>query len=214
MGQGKNTVFGFRYSVFGKNERVLPFRKLKTEYRIPRGALHENGLRCYTSSPRLAEGPEDADLAQFFPKGWGMNVCKLHSALRWGMILAMLTTGLGCGQDDALTPVRGRVFYHGQPLPGGTIVFTPYVERGGRGPLAWCEIGSDGRYMLRTGEKFGTIPGWYRVTIAAPARSVSPGQAIVPPVVDLPRKYSDPEQSGLLREVQPGKSDEQDFHLE
>ncbi len=142
-----------------------------------------------------------------------MDVGKLRTALHWGTILGMLS-GLGCGQDDSLTPVHGRVFYHGQPLPGGTIVFTPDVERGGRGPLACGEIGSDGRYTLRTGDKPGTIPGWYRVTIAAPARAVSPGQAVAPPVVELSRKYSDPEQSGLLREIQAGKSEEQDFHLE
>jgi hypothetical protein len=144
---------------------------------------------------------------------WGMNVSTSCSPLRCVIFLAALAV-FGCGRDESLTPVRGQVFFHGQPLPGGTIVFTPDVERGGHGPLACGEIGSDGRYSLHTGDKFGTAPGWYRVTIAPPARAVAPGQAVVPPSVELPRKYSDPEQSGLLREVQPGKSGEQDFHLE
>src|SRR5579883_1000213 len=142
-----------------------------------------------------------------------MEVRMPRTALCCGFYLVALAV-LGCGQGEPMTPVHGRVFFHGQPLPGGTIVFTPDVERGGRGPLACGEIGGDGRYTLRTGDKLGTIPGWYRVTIAPPTHAAAPGQAVLPPAVELPRKYSDPEQSGLLREVQPGKSGEQDFHLE
>jgi hypothetical protein len=131
-----------------------------------------------------------------------------------GVVVVAALAVLGCGQDEELTPVHGRVFFHGRPLPGGTIVFTPDLERGGRGPLACGEIAVDGRYTLHTGDKLGVVSGWHRVTIAPPSLAVAPGQAVQPPVVDLPRKYRDPEQSGLLREVQPGKSGEQDFHLE
>jgi hypothetical protein len=121
---------------------------------------------------------------------------------------------LGCGQDEERMPVHGRVFFHDRPLPGGTIVFTPDPERGGRGPLACGEIDADGRYTLHTGDKLGAVPGWHRITIAPPSPPVVPGQPISPPVIALPRKYSHPEHSGLLREVQPGKSSEQDFHLD
>jgi hypothetical protein len=130
-----------------------------------------------------------------------------------GLVLAVLAV-VGCSGDEPLTPVHGRVFFRGQPLPGGTIVFTPDPERGGRGPLAYAEISADGRYSLRSGDKLGAVAGWHRVTIAPPAPAVTPGQTIRPPAVELPRRYSDPEQSGLLREVRPGKSGEQDFYLE
>jgi len=133
--------------------------------------------------------------------------------LRCGLVLATSVV-LGCGQEGSLTPVHGRVFYRGQPLPGGTIVFTPDPERGGRGPLATGEIDSEGWYSPRSGDQLGAVPGWHRVTIAPPARAAAPGQAVPPPAVPLPRKYSDPEQSGLLREVRPGKSGEQNFYLE
>jgi hypothetical protein len=113
---------------------------------------------------------------------------------------------LGCGGDEKLTPVRGRVFFHGQPLAGGTIVFTPDAERGGHGPLAWGEIEADGRYLLHTGDKTGVVPGWHRISIAPPSAASS--------AVYLPRKYGDPEQSGLLREIQAGKLSEQDFYLQ
>lgn len=128
--------------------------------------------------------------------------------------LVAALAGFGCGSDDKQTPVQGRVFFHGRPLPGGTIVFAPDVERGGNGPLAMGEINADGHYTLRTGEHLGVVPGWHRVTIAPPNPAVAPGQAVPPPFVDLPRKYSDPQQSGLLRQVLPGTSAEQDFHLE
>jgi|SRR5579875_1294295 hypothetical protein len=141
-----------------------------------------------------------------------MGVYMPRMPLCGGVVVAALTV-LGCGHDEALTPVRGRVFFRGQPLPGGTIVFTPDAERGGHGPLAIGEIGPDGRYSLRSGDKLGAVPGWHRITIAPPTLAAVPGQAVPPPAVELPRKYSDPEQSGLLREVRPGKSGEQDFYL-
>lgn len=129
-----------------------------------------------------------------------------------GFLLAL--TALGCGRSDTLTPVRGRVFFCGQPLAGGTIVFTPDLERGGHGSLACGEIDAEGRFSLHTGDQAGATPGWHRVTIAPPAPPVTPGRQAVPPPIDLPRSYSDPDQSGLLREVQSGKSNEHDFHLE
>jgi hypothetical protein len=126
-----------------------------------------------------------------------------------GLLLALAV--LGCGRDEKLTPVRGQVFYHGRPLAGGTIVFTPDAERGGRGPLACGEIGADGRFTLHTGDKPGAVPGWHRITVAS---VTPPAQTAAPPVMDLPRRYSDPEQSGLLREIKAGVVAEQDFHLE
>ena len=137
----------------------------------------------------------------------------VRTPLRCGLVLAVLAL-FGCGGDEPLTPVHGRVFFRGQPLPGGTIVFAPDAERGGRGPLAYAEIADDGRYSLRSGDKLGAVAGWHRITIAPPVLAVVPGQTLRPAAVELPRRYSDPEQSGLLREVRPGKSGEQDFYLE
>ncbi len=144
---------------------------------------------------------------------WGMRVKSLRRMLALGCFVAVLA-GLGCGSNENITPVHGRVFFRGRPLPGGTIVFAPDVERGGNGPLATGEIDAEGHYTMRTREQLGVIPGWHRITIASPALAVSPGRDAPPPIVDLPRKYSDPQQSGLLRQVRPGKSGEQDFYLE
>jgi hypothetical protein len=143
----------------------------------------------------------------------GLVVNSPRQSLQCGSLLAALAV-LGCGQNEQQTPVGGRVFFHGQPLPGGTIVFTPDAERGGHGPLACGEIDAEGRYTLHTGDKPGAVPGWHRVTIAPPSPVVAPGQTAAPPAIKLPRKYSDPEQSGLLRQVQAGTTAAQDFHLE
>ena len=74
------------------------------------------------------------------------------------LLLAALLAG--CSRPDAeLAPVQGQVFYRGRPLAGGTIVFTPDPERGGHGPQAIAEIGTDGRYTLLTSGKKGAVPG-------------------------------------------------------
>jgi hypothetical protein len=144
---------------------------------------------------------------------WGRRVNASRTLLGFFCLWTALASA-GCGSDEKQTPVHGRVYFHGRPLPGGTIVFTPDLERGGSGSVAYAEIDADGYYSLRGGEKLGVAAGWHRVTIAPPALAVKPGQAVPPPLVDLPRKYSDPHQSGLLRQVQPGKSAEQDFYLD
>jgi hypothetical protein len=120
--------------------------------------------------------------------------------LCWGLVLLA-----GCGRSGpALAPVQGRVFYRGQALVGGTIVFTPDPHRGGSGPQAWAEIGGDGRYTLCSGGKKGAVPGWHQVTIAPPRL-----QGAV-----LPARYRDPEMSGQHVEVKPDRLNICDLHLE
>jgi hypothetical protein len=141
---------------------------------------------------------------------------------------AVLATGLaGCDAASSLAvAVRGSVTYQRVPVPTGLIVFTPDPSRGGSGPMARAELQRDGSYDLRTDDIPGTYPGWYRVTVVAvepscddrtPGRSVAnaypaPGFAI--PRSLLPEKYRDPELSGLTCEVQPGRVNQIDFHLE
>jgi hypothetical protein len=124
----------------------------------------------------------------------------------------------GCqGQPPDLTQVRGKVWYKGAVLKGGTIVFTPDASRGHRGDPACAEIQPDGSYQLKTGDNHGAAPGWHRVTIAA----VSPGTTSLKghPYNPLPRsllpdRYRDPELSGLRCEVKPNQPNTIDFQLE
>jgi hypothetical protein len=119
--------------------------------------------------------------------------------------LALLALATGCGRDTApREAVRGRVLFHGAPLPGGTIVFTPDAERSGQGPLARGVIRSDGSYDLASGPDQGAVAGWHRVTVA-PASSSA---------LAWPAKYTDPERSGQVCEVKTGQVNTIDFHLE
>jgi hypothetical protein len=123
----------------------------------------------------------------------------------WWSICCLSLTLLGCGRSSTpLAQVQGQVFYHGKPLTGGTIVFTPDPQRGGHGPQAWAEINAEGRYHLHTAGQKGATPGWHCVTIA-PAKNDS-GR--------LPARYRDPEQSGQHFEVKPDLVNLCDLHLE
>jgi hypothetical protein len=134
---------------------------------------------------------------------------------RWvslGLIGLLLIICVSCSQQATKREVvRGHVLYRGSALPGGTIVFTPDVERGGDGPMAVAEIKLDGSYSLRTGSDEGAASGPYRVTIAseAPATPEASKAAVV-----LPLTYSDPEKSGLKREVKAGEVNTIDFNLD
>ncbi len=82
-----------------------------------------------------------------------------------GSLAVLAMVAAGCGESKpTLAPVRGHVYYHGVPLAGGAVVFTPDPDRGGRGPLACARIGADGAYVLVTGTDNGAVVGWHRVT--------------------------------------------------
>ena len=122
---------------------------------------------------------------------------------RGAAVLALLLAG-GCGQDaPSLTRVQGTVYYKGVPLKGGTVVFAPDPERGGQGPMALGEIRPDGTYSLRTDGDKGALPGWHRITVSAADRRSA-----------LPRRYADPELSGISHEVQPGRVNTIDLRLD
>jgi len=130
---------------------------------------------------------------------------------------ALLLLGVGCGQDDPTpAPVRGRVYYQGALVTGGTIVFTPDADKGGRGPLARGDIRPDGSYTLASEGQPGAAPGWHRVTIvsvqAAPDKPIGTAFADVRSL--LPRKYAAPDLSGLEGCVKPGEENVIDFHLD
>jgi hypothetical protein len=124
----------------------------------------------------------------------------IRTYLCWAVVLLA-----GCGRSaPVLAPVRGQVFYRGQPLTGGTIVFTPDPQRGGHGPQAWAEVRADGHYTLQTGGKKGAVPGWHRVTLAPPR----------PDAAALPTRYRDPERSGQRVEVKADRANVCNLHLD
>ena len=116
----------------------------------------------------------------------------------------LLTAAIGCDPGvELLSKVTGKVTFRGMPVGTGSIVFTPDASRGASGPQARADIQTDGTYSLRTGDRLGAPPGWYRVTIASveSVPQAGPGQLIQVPRSLLPEKYRDPQLSGLVREV-------------
>src|SRR5207302_8665111 len=100
-------------------------------------------------------------------------------------------------------------------LHSGTIVFPPDASRGSTGPIAHGEIRADGSYTLRSGQAFGAVPGWHRITVAAvhpPAAAA--GQRYAVPQSLVPDRYRDPELSGLVCEVKADRPNVFDFNLE
>ena len=117
---------------------------------------------------------------------------------------AALLLTLACGgKEPVLAPVSGRVFYKGQPLPAGSIVFTPNADKGGRGPLARGEIQTDGSYSLRTNGAPGSCAGWHRVTVVsvqAAAEQPAAGKFLEVRSL-LPARYASPDLSGDRKSV-------------
>lgn len=135
------------------------------------------------------------------------TVCRRHPLLL--LLLLTLPALHGCGSDPGpLVVVHGTVYFRGKPLAGGCIVFVPDELRGNEGEMAQAEIGPDGTFTLRTGERTGIAAGWYRVSIAGPPQV--PG-ALTP---GIPDHFCDPERSGISREVKVGRDQIIDLHLE
>lgn len=87
-----------------------------------------------------------------------------QAALRLGAALVALAAA-GCGDNNAVYPVRGRVTFEGKPLPGGgSIALFPLDNRPGK--TAGGEVAEDGTYELTTyREGDGSMPGEFRVVV-------------------------------------------------
>jgi hypothetical protein len=113
----------------------------------------------------------------------------------------LLIVILGCSSGPVVpTSIQGRILFQKQPLRGGTIVFTPDMNRGSVGPMAAGEIFSDGTYtVLPQPGKDSIYAGWYKVSFASQG---------------LPSKYSDPNLSGQVKQILSGQINKIDFNLE
>jgi hypothetical protein len=127
-------------------------------------------------------------------------------------VLAITTFVLaGCGSKPlAKIAVKGKVWYRGQPLPGGTIVFAPDAERGNNGPLAKGTIAADGTFALAP----ETAAGWYRIAVAPLPSDSTSAPTVSNPYPGLPARYRNPNLSGLNGEIKPGTENTFEFNLE
>lgn len=103
-----------------------------------------------------------------------------------------LGVAAGCGPDRPdVVPASGQVLIDGQPLPHGFVQVLPENARPATGPV------KDGRFVLTTFEPGdGVVPGRHRVAVLASEAEGGTGQRW-----HAPKKYADPETSGLEIEV-------------
>jgi hypothetical protein len=120
---------------------------------------------------------------------------------------------IGCGGSTVPTAIRGLALYRGEPLAGGTVVFTPNAEKGSAGPIATGTIQPDGSFSLETPDGKPIAAGWYRVAVAAGPGMVDI-QTVDRPYPGLPARYRIPTLSGLEREVKSGMENRFEFDLD
>lgn len=152
-----------------------------------------------------------------------ISFLSLRSAVCLSLCLAASLSGCGNGDRVTVYPTKGVVLFEGKPMAGGgAITFVPLTALEGK--AAGGVIKEDGTFVMSTYEEGdGSIAGEFRVMIhqstmqepettpdadgkAAASRS-EPTQTVAKDA-QIPRVYSDPNQSPLTVKVDPNGSNE------
>jgi hypothetical protein len=115
------------------------------------------------------------------------------------LLLSLLFAGCG-PKHPQMAPVKGKVLIDGQPLTFGSVGTLPPSGRGAHG-----EIQPDGTFELFTyGKHDGALVGLHKVSVAAYEQSGKKDPESGYGKLMTPKKYGDPQSSGLTIDVQPG----------
>jgi hypothetical protein len=132
------------------------------------------------------------------------------------LIATALALLCGCGGSD-VGSVSGTITVGGQPVERGTVVF----ENPAAGISVTAEIGSGGRYTVKTYEFDGLPPGDYQIAIRPQVLSdgetplvSDPSAESATPASAIPEKYHRLDQSGLTATVVAGDNPPFDFDLQ
>ncbi len=130
----------------------------------------------------------------------------------WSRSLAApaLALLLGCEPADPYQvgptcPVEGTVWVDRRPcrVPGGgfgRVWLYPDVRKGNACPqVPSGDVGADGRFRIRTRDRDGAPPGWYRVQVVA--RGVAGKDRATRPIDLVAPRYGDAARSGLTLHV-------------
>ena len=128
-------------------------------------------------------------------------------SLMIGAAIIALQGGCGSSHEETPATVRGRVWFQGEPVAAGVVVFAPDPDRGGSGKPIRGDTGPDGSFELRVEGSPHIPPGWYRVAIAPPPDRLESWAA-------FPPQLRRPDRSTLVREVAPGQENVFDFAIE
>jgi len=116
-------------------------------------------------------------------------------ALVFACVCLMFASGCGDG-GPSLVDVTGTVTQNNKPLEGAAVMFMPDPSSADARP-AEDTTGPDGNYKLRTGTRFGAVPGKYHVVIT-PAPPASAIAQVDPAFAD------DPFMASLSAGAEPG----------
>ena len=149
-------------------------------------------------------------------------ICQAASAVPCKQVLAAiwitaLVAEFGCERMPETIPVRGRVTYHGQPLATGDVKLIPVEIPEGRPKRpATGSLNVHGEFELSTfrpGD--GVVPGEYAVAVVSIRRYANLLDPNDKPEYAVPRRYVDPNTSGLKAVIPEQTSEpiELDFKL-
>jgi hypothetical protein len=142
---------------------------------------------------------------------------------RYSANLAIVVIFLvGCGSDGLpdMVPIRGEVYYNGEPLADGFVVYLP--KKVGEGRQATGPIQPDGSFVLTTQQGGdGAMHGAYDVVIyedTAPAGEYSTREEYEAAMKrkrasKVPQKYSSQHTSGLSDTVDDNHSGFKRFEM-
>ena len=117
-------------------------------------------------------------------------------------LLAVLGLGLtGCGPEEVLGRVEGKVTFQGEPVPEGIIVF----DNDQTGVHITADLDADGEFIVDMAKGWGLPPGDYKVSITPPLLNLPIGVMATPDKIpkfpNIPEKYRRSETSGLTLSV-------------
>lgn len=121
-------------------------------------------------------------------------------------VLGILLAAGGCGSNvPEMFSVEGRITYKGGDWPtGGTINFTCFEPAKGfprKSGVGKFDV--DGKYVAKTGEYPGLMPGTYRITLSCWEKIPRENFA---GLSHVPTKFTTADQSGLELKIEPGHS--------
>jgi hypothetical protein len=122
------------------------------------------------------------------------------------MGLALLALAAGCGPN--LAQVSGKVTYNGEPVKGGTLIFSPVSEsQNSPGRPGSAEIQQDGTFVVTTERpRDGAVVGRHRITFTPPPQELTQEQRTDPTYIAPPPPYMDVQPREAEVEIKSGSN--------
>lgn len=158
-----------------KPEAQKPDRE-RWKIRLPKWPRRARRNPTAPAEPPSGRGFHWPSLRLHWPRGiwdWSPNVPGGIYAVAGGvLIVALLVAGTAFGVayfwggGPELYPVRGQVFFEGEPAVGALVIFVPKDTKSSQAQLASALVAEDGTYGMGTHRaKDGALAGEYVVTI-------------------------------------------------